>query len=256
MFGGLIQRLVPLPNTSPSAPCKKAFCVLADTATTMKTKPTTSSEQSSSGKLPCKNQLNLLADVGVTQPLTTETRNQDDAFLNGSTQPASPSHFHPGPYPSTQSQVVQSNSEPATGDAGPSVVKFGEARIPHMKLKLQIAKAELAPEGVHVATVLAIKAKGDSKCTVEFNLVADGNPFTVGKDYPAKLDRTSPLLRDAETIQGRKFADTKGNEEFDLETLVTKACQVVVHHKRTNGGRLVAAVETVLPAANAQPVAA
>lgn len=224
----------------------------------MKTKPTTSSEQNSSGKVPCKKSLNILADAGVTQQPTVETTNQGRAaaFLIGSSQPASPSHFHPGPYPSTQSQVVQSNSEPATGAAGPSVVKFGQARITRMKLKLQIAKAELAPEGVHVATVLAIKAKGDSKCTVEFNLVADGNPFTVGKDYPAKLDRTSPLLRDAETIQGRKFADTKGNEEFDLETLVTKPCQVVVHHKRTNGGRLVAAVETVLPAANAQPVAA
>jgi hypothetical protein len=224
----------------------------------MKMNPTTSNEQNSSGKLPCKKSLNILADVGVTQQPTVETTNQGQpaVFLVGSSQPASPSHFHPGPYPSTQSQVVQSNSEPATGDAGPSVVKFGQARIPHMKIKLQIAKPELAPEGVHVATVLAIKAKGDSKCTVEFNLVADGNPFTVGKDYAAKLDRTSPLLRDAETIQGRKFADTKGNEEFDLETLVTKACQVVVHHKRTNGGRLVAAVETVLPAVNAQPVAA
>ncbi|NBU11402.1 MAG: hypothetical protein EBS84_20730 [Proteobacteria bacterium] len=125
-----------------------------------------------------------------------------------------------------------------------------------MKLKLQIAKAELASEGVHAATVLAIKPKGDSKCTVEFSVVVDGSPFTVGKDYPAKLDRTSGLLRDAETIQGRKFADTKANEEFDLETLVAKTCQVVVHHKRTNGGRLVAAVETVLPAATALPMAA
>lgn len=241
----------------PNHACKKSLSVPADTATTMKTKPTTSNENSS-GKVPCKKSLNILADVGVTQQPTVETTNQGqpEVFLVGSSQPASPSHFHPGPYPSTQSQVVQSNREPAAGDAGPSVVKFGQARIPHMKLKLQIAKAELAPEGVHVATVLAIKAKGDSKCTVEFNLVADGNPFTVGKDYPAKLDRTSPLLRDAETIQGRKFTDAKGNEEFDLETLVTKPCQVVVHHKRTNGGRLVAAVETVLPAANAQPVAA
>ena len=226
----------------------------------MNTKPTTSSSQSeanNSGKLPCKNPLNFLADVGVMQEPTTEARNQSQpaAFLVGSVQPASLSHFHPGPYSDTQSQV-QSNSEPATGDAGPSVVKFGQARVTHMKLKLHIAKAELAPEDIYPATVLGIKNKGDSKCTIEFSVVADGRPFTVGKDYPAKLDRTSPLLRDAETIQGRKFADTKGNEEFDLDTLVTKPCQVVVRHKRTNGGREVAAVETVLPAVTALPVAA
>lgn len=226
----------------------------------MNTKPTTSSssEQNSSGQLPCKKQLNVLADAGVMQQPTTGARNQGQpaAFLIGSVQPASLSHFHPGPYTSTQSQVMQLNSESAAGDAGPSVVKFGQARVTHMKLKLQIAKAELAPEDIYPATVLGIKNKGDSKCTIEFSVVAEGRPFTVGKDYPARLDRTSPLLRDAETIQGRKFADTKGNEEFDLETLVTKTCQVVVQHKRTNGGRVVAAVETVLPANNALPVAA
>ncbi len=226
----------------------------------MNTKPTTSSSEQSeknNGKNPCKNQFSFLADVGVTQQPTTEARNegQPAAFLVGSVQPASLSHFRPGPYTNTRSQV-QSNSESAAGDAGPSVVKFGQARFTHMKLKLQIAKAELAPEDLYPATVLGIKNKGDSKCTIEFSVVAEGRPFTVAKDYPARLDRTSPLLRDAETIQGRKFADTKGNEEFDLETLVTKTCQVVVQHKRTNGGRVVAAVETVLPANNALPVAA
>jgi len=225
----------------------------------MNTKPTSSSqsEANSSGKVPCKKLVSLLADVGVMQQPTTEARNQSQSatFLVGSAQPASLNNFHPGSYPSTH-PVVISNSELATGDAGPSVVKFGQARVTHMKLKLQIAKAELAPEDLYPATVLGIKNKGDSKCTIEFSVVADGRQFTVGKDYPAKLDRTSPLLRDAETIQGQKFTDTKGNEEFDLETLVGKPCQVVVQHKRTNGGRVVAAVETVLPANNALPVAA
>lgn len=233
----------------------------ADTATTMNANQTTSSSNEStennSGKLPCKKSLTVLADAGVMQQPTSKARNESEqpALILSSVVDAS-LNFHPGPYPSTRSQVLQLNSELATEDAGPSVVKCRQARISRMKIKLQLAKAELAPEDIYPATVLGIKNKGDSKCTIEFSVVADGRPFTVGKDYPAKLDRTSPLLRDAETIQGRKFADTKGNEEFDLDTLVTKPCQVVVRHKRTNGGREMAAVETVLPAVTALPVTA
>ena len=155
-----------------------------------------------------------------------------------------------GPYSDLQSVETHQLRKSALEAAVPSNDKCSPSRIIAMKIKINIAKTELAPERVHAATVTSIKAKGDTKCTIAFGIVADGNPFTVSKDYPAKLDRTSELLRDAETVLGRKFADTEANGEFDLETLVTKECQVVVRHRRSNGGRLVAAVETVLPASS------
>ncbi|MEQ2007075.1 MAG: hypothetical protein ABMA26_09765 [Limisphaerales bacterium] len=221
----------------------------------MNFKPTSSSSQggnNNSGNLPCKKFNGLFADVGVMHQPTSKAQAQtDDGRFVIPTLPAHPLiHFHQGPYPDMQSLVVGQLRKSALEAAVPSNDKCSPSRIIAMKIKINIAKTELAPERVHAATVTSIKAKGDTKCTIAFGIVADGNPFTVSKDYPAKLDRTSELLRDAETVLGRKFADTEANGEFDLETLVTKECQVVVRHRRSNGGRLVAAVETVLPASS------
>jgi hypothetical protein len=219
----------------------------------MNAKPTTSSEQNS-GKDSCKKSFNLLADVGVTQPLTTETRNQDDAFLNGSNQPAS--HFHPGPYPSTQSRVVQFNSEPATGDAGPSVVKFSQARIHTMIINTKISpKAGASPllaEGIYPAVVKAIipgkpeETTGEvSDLQIEFTL-KDG-AACLARKYPAKLDGRSPLRRDTQAVLGRHLS-TQEMASFDTGTLVSRSCRVVVVHQAEGGSKPKARIKTVLGA--------
>ncbi|NDJ14630.1 MAG: hypothetical protein EBY17_26110 [Acidobacteriia bacterium] len=222
----------------------------------MNAKPTTSISQTSNGMNSCKNQLRILAVVGVMQQPISKVQPQPDGgrFVIRALPVHPLIHFHPGPYSDSNPRWCSSQS--ATGDAGPSVVKCSQARIKPMKLQIQIAKTELPPERLHDATVKSIKPKGESKCTIEFGIVFDGTQFTVCKDSPAKLDRTSELFRDAQTILGKKFDEAEANVDFDLDTLVGKVCQVVVIHKRTNGGRVVAAVETVLPAVSAQPVAA
>lgn len=204
----------------------------------------------SSGNLPCKKFTSLLADDGVMQQPTSKVQAQTDGGRFAI--PALPAHplfhFRQGPYPDMQSLVVGQQSKSALEAAVPSDDKCSPNRNIVMKIKVDIAKTELAPEKMHRATVTSIKPKGDTKCTIAFGIIADGNPFSVTKDYPAKLDRTSELLRDAETILGQKFADMEANGEFDLETLVGRACEVYVRHRRSNGGKMVAAVETVLPA--------
>jgi len=117
-----------------------------------------------------------------------------------------------------------------------------------MKIKVEIEKTELAPEGVHAATVKAIKDSGGDKCAIKFGFTADENEFIVERSYTAKLDRKSPLTRDAQIVMQRPFNEQEIEGQFDLDTLLGKPCRVVIQHKRSNGGRLKATVETVLEA--------
>ena len=124
-----------------------------------------------------------------------------------------------------------------------------------MKVKINVKPDALVPEGVHnSAKVNAIKPKGDAKCIFDYGIVHGGREFVPTKLYPAKLECGSPLLHDAEIILGRKIVCDADGAEFDLNELVGKPCQVVVEHKRTSGGRVIAVVTTVFEPVKA-PVA-
>jgi hypothetical protein len=215
----------------------------------MNANTTTSSNESAgnnSGKLPCKNSLNFLADVGVMQRPTTEARNQGQlaAFIIGSVQPASLLNLHPGPYPSTQSQVVQFNRELATEDAGPSVVKCSQARKPKMSTKLMFNKqkrAALTPEGVYAASVTAISVipkKGTEEPeTIEVRFALNALNQHVTRPYPAKLGGRSPLLRDAKIILGRNQTRDEEEHGFDLDVLKDRPCRLSISHRPGPDGK-------------------
>lgn len=115
-----------------------------------------------------------------------------------------------------------------------------------MRVKINIKPDALAPASVHNdAKVNAIKPKGDSKCIIEYRMVHGGREYDATKVYPAKLECASPLLHDAEVILGRSITCDAEGAEFDLNELIGKPCQVVVEHKRTSGGRIIAVVTTV-----------
>ena len=125
-----------------------------------------------------------------------------------------------------------------------------------MRVKINIKPDALAPGGVHnIAKVNAIKPKGDAKCIGEFGIVHDGRDYVATKVWPAKLEGGSPLLHDAEIILGRKIVCDQEGAELDLEELVNKPCQVVVEHKKTSGGRVIAVVTTVFEPIKAEAVA-
>lgn len=238
----------------------------------MNTKPTTSSSNESennSGKLPCKKSLNFLADVGVMQQPTTEARNQSQpaAFLIGSVQPTSLSHFRPGSYTSTHPEVI-SNSEPATGDAGPSVVKCSQARVTHMSTRLvfnQPKRAVLTPQGVYAALVTKVtvnsKEGTNDPETVEVQFTLNELNQQVTRTYPAKMKGRSPLFRDAKSILRRGPTADELEQGFEPGILKDRSCRVSIAHRLDHNGHPQSQNITVMtaettPAVTAQPVAA
>ena len=239
----------------------------------MNTKPTTSSSQSAennSGKVPCKKSLNVLADVGVMQQPTKTARRQSQpaAFLIGSGVDASLSNLYPGPYTSTRSRMVQLNSELATEDAGPSVVKFGQTRVSHMSTKLvfnQPKRAVLTPQGLYAALVTNVSVnpkKGTEEPeTIEVQFTLNELNQQVTRMYPAKMKGRSPLFRDAKSILRRGPSPEELEQGFDPDILKNKPCRVNIAHRLDHNGRPQSQTITVMaaeatPAVTAQPVAA
>ena len=224
----------------------------------MNTKPTTSSQngENSSGNLPCKNSLNFLADVGVMQQPTAKViyGNGQSAFRSNSGVDASQTKFLSRTLPCTRSSMgglLRVGAPPLRSGAAIS----SSDRNTIMKIINNVKKPALAPEGVHVALVKSVKAKGDAKCVVEFEITVEQREYTATKVYPAKLQCGAPLVDDAEVILGKSIACDQEGAEFDMDELVGKACQVVVEHKKTSGGRIIAAVGTVFEPVNAEAVA-
>lgn len=116
-----------------------------------------------------------------------------------------------------------------------------------MKLKNTVKRLTLPPESIYPGRVKSVTAKGDAKCVIEFEFSVGAHAHTASKTYPAKFECGAPLVDDAETIVGQSLDCDKAGAEFDTDLLIGKPCQIVVEHKRTSGGRIVAAVETVLP---------
>lgn len=124
-----------------------------------------------------------------------------------------------------------------------------------MKIKNNIKPSVLAPEGIHGALVQAVTPKGDSKCAVEFKLEIAERTYTASKVYPAKIECGSPLVDDAQVILGHRIECDENGADFDTDALVGRAAQVVVEHKKTSGGRIIAVVTTVFEPIKAEAAA-
>jgi len=75
-------------------------------------------------------------------------------------------------------------------------------------------------------------------------LMADGRPFVVGKEYTASLHQDSNLTRDLVSWRGRAFSESE--EEFDVFKVAGAPCMVTVtHNKSSDGTKTYANVNTV-----------
>ena len=81
------------------------------------------------------------------------------------------------------------------------------------------------------------------KCTLHFKVA--GSSELLVKDYPANMDEKSSLRRDVETIVGQPFADDESAADFDIDTVIGKKIPVVVMHKGSAGGKLIAVIGPV-----------
>lgn len=125
-------------------------------------------------------------------------------------------------------------------------------RIKHMELDVKFETTELAPEGVHAATVDAIESIRDTKCVIRFKVEAESGIFVVDKVYPAELAPKSPLWRDVQLLLGRSFNAEDKKQKFKLESIIGKPCRVLVQHKQGRG-KMKASVESVLETEKSTP---
>lgn len=118
---------------------------------------------------------------------------------------------------------------------------------------------ERAPEGNHIGICYQIIDLGMQKSVwndkeswkhkvriaweLPTELMEDGRPFSVSKNYTASLSEKSNLRKNLESWRGRKFTPEE-LEGFDLANIIGKPCMVQVVHNESNG-KIYANVETV-----------
>lgn len=111
--------------------------------------------------------------------------------------------------------------------------------------------SRLVPEGPHPAAVSSITGKpNDSepkKVVIRFKVGNREEEIT--KELPVSFEERAPLRKDVETLLGRQLTANEAETGLDLQTLVGRPCQVVVTHKTGVGGKPVAVVTLVQPAA-------
>lgn len=220
----------------------------------MKTKPTTS-EQNSNGKVPCKNQLKLLADVGVTQPLTIETKNQGQAFLFPSAQPARQlTRFPAGTLNVLFARREQLNNG-TTLRITNSEANVGRQRASnHMVITstIQTKNTALMQAGTYAAVVKAINPvdkvlKDGEKPELEIEFAVVGATEPMRKRYPIRLDGRNPLRREVQAILGRPLSVPE-IASFDTDQLLNRNCLVVVGHQHDAGSKPKAVIKSVVAA--------
>lgn len=134
-----------------------------------------------------------------------------------------------------------------------------------MSLTIQATSAparefEIAPAGNHVAICYAMVDMGQQK--VEYNgeeklqrkvyigwelsneLMADGRPFMVSRQFTMSLHEKSTLRAVLESWRGRPFTDDE-LMGFDLKNILGKPCMVNVVHATGNNGRTYANVKSI-----------
>jgi hypothetical protein len=108
---------------------------------------------------------------------------------------------------------------------------------------------ELTPAGNHIGVCYMVCDLGDQETT--FNgetktqrkvriswelpgeLMSDGRPFSVSKNYTLSLSEKANLRKDLESWRGRAFTDEE-LAGFDLFNVLGKACMVNVIHESAN----------------------
>lgn len=231
----------------------------------MNTKPTTSNNESAennNGKLPCKNPLNVLADVGVMQQPTTEARNQSQpaAFLVGSAVDASLSNLYPGLLTDPLAWVIQQHSGLAPRILLQGVVGKERTIMVIQRKKKEQKRAVLTPQGAYTAVVKSVTFKAtkegtEGPGTVELEFTLNELNQHVTRAYPAKLEGRSPLLRDYKSIVNRGLTREEDEQGFDPAILEGRNCRVHIAHRLDHNGRPHSQTITVM-AADATPVAA
>lgn len=105
---------------------------------------------------------------------------------------------------------------------------------------------EAAPEGLWPARVIWVVDLGlqdgpygvKPQVFINFEVLADGTHYTLGKFYTASLNEKSVLNKDLSSMRGRKI---KPGEEIDLGKVLGAFCQLQVM-ENDKGRRVVAAV--------------
>lgn len=115
---------------------------------------------------------------------------------------------------------------------------------------------KLPPEGNHLAVCFALIDMGmqetsfGSKHQVRMGwelcdeLMDDGRPFSVWKNYTASLNEKANLRKDLERWRGRAFTDEE-LAGFDLKAVVGVPCLVQVTHNESGNGKTYANVTGV-----------
>jgi hypothetical protein len=86
-------------------------------------------------------------------------------------------------------------------------------------------------------------------------LMGDGRPFTISRQFTASLHRQSALRPFLETWRGSPFTKEQ-LQGFDLQDMLGKACQILVQHQpSSDGSKTFANVASALPLAkDAKPI--
>ncbi len=116
-----------------------------------------------------------------------------------------------------------------------------------MIIKSTKKATDLAPEGEYPAELKSVSYKNEGrKCILHFETGPDGKKQVVPKEVPSSFD-TGPLRKDLELLNGAEFTTRQVEHGLDPEQFIGRKCRVLVVHKRTSGGRVVAVVSVLLP---------
>jgi hypothetical protein len=107
-----------------------------------------------------------------------------------------------------------------------------------MKLKTLLKVAPPIEEGTHEATLKSVKPRPDAndpkKILVGF--ISPPYPNEIFYDCPPSMALGKPLRKLAEIQLGRALTEREA-DEFDLDSLLSMPCQIIVGHKGAAGGR-------------------
>ena len=121
---------------------------------------------------------------------------------------------------------------------------------------------EQIPKGVHLARCYSIvdlghqtiEWKGEVKVvpkvriTWEINeLMADGRPFVISKEYTASIGPKANLRKDLDAWRGRDFTEEE-LANFSLENVLGAPCQISISHT-SKGDKTYANVDAIIPLA-------
>lgn len=118
---------------------------------------------------------------------------------------------------------------------------------------------KLANQGIHSAVLVAIADEGQQvnqmfgsvaqKVSLGFEVVQDGEPLIVWKQYTNSIGPKATLRKDLESWRGAPFTKEEA-ENFILTNVLGRTCQIQIMHKDSkDGSKTFANINSVLPKA-------